>query len=261
MEAPRQPPRYSVIAEWLRAQCEGLPPGSLLPSEAELAARFEVSRMTARHAVQQLERSGHVERRRGAGSFVAPRPLHRSVGTLVSFTEDMARRGMRSSSAVLEAEVGVDAHHAALLGLDPGAWLVKLVRVRYADDRSLALERVFLPGQFADVLEADLETGSLHAALRARGRQISNGHAQVAARMATEEELKVLGLAPPAALLVESRLIYDTSGRAVESTETAYIASRWVIDNGWFTAGKASAQETAAPMAPAQVPSTPTTTS
>src|SRR3546814_9536273 len=97
----------------------------------------------------------------------------------------MARRGMRSSSTVLEAEVGVDAHHAALLGLDPGAWLVKLVRVRYADGRSLALERVFLPGGFADVLEADLETGSLHAALRARGREISHGHGHVTDRKST----------------------------------------------------------------------------
>src|SRR3546814_11448788 len=94
----------------------------------------------------------------------------------------MARRGMRSSSTVLEAEVGVDAHHAALLGLDPGAWLVKLVRVRYADGRSLALERVFLPGGFADVLEADLGTGPPHAALPSRGPETAHGHGTGPAR-------------------------------------------------------------------------------
>jgi DNA-binding transcriptional regulator YhcF (GntR family) len=95
--------RYQEIERWLRRRVLRSAPGDPLPSESELAARFGVSRMTARQAVQNLAAEGLVQRRRGAGTFVAPRPIHRHVGSLMSFTEDMRRRGMKASSRLLEA--------------------------------------------------------------------------------------------------------------------------------------------------------------
>ena len=44
--------RYQEISDWLTAQCATLPPGSAVPSEAQLAEQFKVSRMTARHALE-----------------------------------------------------------------------------------------------------------------------------------------------------------------------------------------------------------------
>lgn len=232
MSDPR--PRYQAIEEWLVEQCRILPAGSLLPSEAELATRFSVSRMTARQAVQNLANSGLVERRRGAGTFVSPPRIHRKENVLLSFTEDMKLRGMASSSKVLKAHLISSPDTAIALGLAPTSWIVELVRVRFADRVPVALERVALPGEFNGVLEHDLETGSLHAALRSMGRQISHAHGYVTARLADEEEAELLELELPASLLVESRVIYDDSDRPVERTETSYVASRWVIDTGSY---------------------------
>ena len=227
-------PRYQDIEDWLTEQCNTLPPGSLLPSEPELAAQFSVSRMTARQAVQNLARAGRIDRRRGAGTFVAPPQLHRGEGVLLSFTEDMRRRGMKASSRTIRAEVVTSPDDAVALGLQPSSWVVKLERVRYADGIPLAVERVCLPGALSAVLDTDLENTSLHEWIRSQGYSISNATGYVTARLADKTDAELLGLTPPAALLVESRTIYDGSNRPLERTETAYVAARWVIDTGMY---------------------------
>jgi GntR family transcriptional regulator len=228
--------RYLDIEEWLRALCASLPSGSVLPTEVEVAEKFEVSRMTARQAFQRLAQLGVIERRRGAGSFVLPPRLHREEAILRSFTQDMLARGLTPSSKILQAEVGTAPAAASALGLSPAQWVVTIVRVRYADDVAVALERTALPGEFAPVLEADLERGSLHQALADLGREMGRASGYVTARLATSEEARLLDQAPPVALLVETRLITDRSGRPVESTESAYVGSRWVMDTGSFVA-------------------------
>lgn len=227
---------YLQIEEWLTEQCFVLPPGSALPSETEVAEQFGVSRMTARRAFQRLARQGMIERRRGAGSFVRPPQLHREEALLRAFTEDMRGRGIEASSRVLRAEVARLPEQATILGLPPSTPLVVIERVRLADGIPVALEQAVLPGEFTPVLEADLERGSLHRALADLGRELGRATGQVTARIATEDEARLLLIDSPAALLVETRLISDTSGRAVESTETAYVGSRWILDTGSFVA-------------------------
>ncbi len=232
-------PRYQEIEEWLGEQCKSLPAGALLPSEPELATKFSVSRMTARQAVQNLARAGVVERRRGAGTFVAPPRLHRREGLLLSFTEDMRMRGMRSTSQLISGELIIAPEDAIALGLQPSDWIVRLERVRYADNLPLAVERVSLPGEFAPVLDYDLEHGSLHAALRDMGRKISHSRGYVTARLATDAEAEALAISSRSPLLVEFRTVYDDAERPVERTETCYVASRWVIDTGTYAAAPA----------------------
>ena len=138
---------------------------------------------------------------------------------------------------MLSGELVISPEDAIALGLQPSAWVVRLERVRYADDMPLAIERVSLPGEFSPVLEHDLERGSLHEALRSMGRLISHSRGYVTSRLATDEEAKILGLIAPAPLLVEIRTVYDNAERPVERTETCYVASRWVIDTGTYALG------------------------
>jgi len=192
--------------------------------------------MTARHAFQRLAQRGVIERRRGAGSFVRPQQLHREEALLRSFSEDMRGRGIEPGSRLLRAEVTRIPDQAAALGLRANERVVVIERVRLADGVPVALERAVLPGEFAPVLEADLEKESLHQALANLGRVLGRATGHVTARIADLDEARLLEVEPPAALLVETRLISDDAGRAVESTETAYVAARWVIDTGSFVA-------------------------
>lgn len=223
-------PRYLEIGEWLTAECDRLPVGTLLPSESQLAERFGVSRMTARHALESLREAGRIERRRGVGSFVAGPQLHRRDAALRSFSEEVAVRGMSAGSIVLETSMVVRPAEAAALGLDPKSPLVYVDRVRLADGVPMARERVHMPERYRAVLDADLATGSLHDALSELGAQLVRTRGVVTSRLATSEECELLQVGEPAALLVETRTVTDGAGVPVETTETAYIGARWAID-------------------------------
>jgi GntR family transcriptional regulator len=244
--------RYQEIERWLRRRVRRSAPGDPLPSESELAARYRVSRMTARQAVQNLAAEGLVQRRRGAGTFVAPRPIHRHEGSLMSFTEDMRRRGMKASSRLLQA--GLRAATSAdvdALRLPGAARVVAISRLRLADGVPLAIEHAALPAECAGVLADDLETGSLHESLVARGRVPSVSRSWIRARLATAVESRLLEVPRRAALLLERRIIYDTDERPLEHTETAYNADRYAIDAVFGVSPSASLPNSAAPIAPA----------
>lgn len=221
---------YREIAGWLSERCAELPPGSPLPSELQLSEMFGVHRMTARHALETLRVAGKIERFRGAGSFTAQPPLHRDEATLHSFTQEIRRRGETPSSIVVEQRLEMLPERAMVMGLDPRQPLVRIYRVRCADDVPLALEASYLPGELSDALNQDFSTTSLHQWLRDAGYRPAKATGFISARLATERECKLLGHDAPTALLVESRTIRDHEGRVVESTETAYLSSRWAID-------------------------------
>ncbi len=69
-------PRYYQIVHQLEKfiQENNCTPGQKLPSEKELQTTFGVSRITARRALEEMERSGLVIKHRGKGTYVA-KPL------------------------------------------------------------------------------------------------------------------------------------------------------------------------------------------
>ena len=91
-------PAYQRIRSviWKRIEAGQLKPGDVVDSERELAKIHRVSLMTARHALTSLEREGVVERRRGAGTFVAPPKIH--FNTLMSYSKQMASRCLVAGS-------------------------------------------------------------------------------------------------------------------------------------------------------------------
>src|SRR6266566_95546 len=139
-------PAYHRIQAAIRQRIEAahLKPGDAVTSERELAKAHQVSLMTARHALAGLEREGIVERRRGAGTFVAPPRIH--FNKLMSYTEQMSSRGLAPRSRVLSAKVIEDEQEiAARLGLPAASRMVKIERLRLTGEEPFALETCYLP--------------------------------------------------------------------------------------------------------------------
>lgn len=223
--------RYEDIAAFLRSEVAAATPGARLPSESQLCERFDVSRMTARAALQILDNEGLIVRRRGRGTFVASRPVQRLLGSPLSFSESMRRRGLATTSRLLAAGgVDVTSEDAAVLGLDDDQRPVVLERLRIASDVPMAIERAILHPSLSDVLDEDLAAGSLHAALERMGRIPTRAEAWVTARVADARERKLLDLDEPAVLLVERRVITDQDGAPLEHTETRYAAERYTFE-------------------------------
>src|SRR3979411_2932374 len=132
-------PAYQRIQGVIRKRIEAgqLRTGDSVASERDLAKIHQVSLMTARHALAGLEREGVVERRRGAGTFVAAPKIH--FNKLMSYSEHMSSRGLAPRSRVLFAKViEHEAEVAARLGLPATSALVKIERLRETGDEPFA---------------------------------------------------------------------------------------------------------------------------
>src|SRR5262245_2585022 len=204
-------PAYLTIEHALRAEIARLQPDDPLPTEAELGRRFGVSRMTAREGIRRLVDQGLLYRVRGRGSFVARAPVHRQPGRLLSFSQEMRARGLRPSSRVLEiTQQLAEPDQARSLGLAEGARVIVIRRVRLAAGSPMAPERSLLIPACGAVLGADLEQGSLHAALEALGRTPVLARGTVTPQAATAEDAAAFDIAAGTPLLVETRIVYDT---------------------------------------------------
>ena len=220
--------RYEQIASHLRELVANASPGDRLPSEAELSDQFEVSRMTARQAVQTLSAEGLIDRRRGAGTFVRSIPVPRDLGSPLSFTGSMRARGKSASSKLLEwGETKLTTDEATELGLEPGGAGIVLERLRYGDGTPMAIERVVMPPALADEIEFDPQKESLHDAFRSVGRRPTEAYAEVSAHRATKRQHDLLDLPQSGVVISELRTIYDQDGIALERTETSYAADRY----------------------------------
>ncbi len=240
-----EPTLYQKIEHWLRARILEGREGDPLPSEADLAVQFGVSRMTARQAIQNLAAEGLVTRRRGSGTYIAPKPLHRHAGPLMSYSLDMKRRGMVPGSRLVTAMLRDPSESESdALRLGQRARVVCIQRVRLADGTPMAYDVCCLTPDCAPVLARDLEVGSLHEALRDLGREPTVAQSWIGARTATPAEARLLDLPPKSPVLVERRIISDQDGVPLEFTISVFNAARYVIDATFSLAATTASEPT-----------------
>jgi GntR family transcriptional regulator len=120
--------------------------GDQLPTEDSLIARFGVSRITVRRAIQNLVSRGLVEIRRGKGTFVAAPKITQDLKELSGFVEDMHALGRKATARVIGKEiVTADATVARQLALTRGERVIRIRRVRLADGVPLSFDETYLP--------------------------------------------------------------------------------------------------------------------
>jgi GntR family transcriptional regulator len=210
-------PAYKRIRSviWKRIETGQLKPGDVVDSERELARIHQVSLMTARHALTSLEREGVVERRRGAGTFVAPPKIH--FNKLMSYTEQMASRGLVACSRVLCIKlIDREPEIAARLALPPNSQLVKMERLRQAANEPFALESCYLSAEeFGGLVSAGLGRNSLFSTLEHDyGIELAHADEEVDATAADPRIAELCGVPRGTPLLRIRQVIYSTKGKA-----------------------------------------------
>lgn len=219
-------PLYSQISEPLeRLIATGaLAPGQLIEDEVSMAQRLEVSRPTARRALQDLVARGLLTRRRGAGTRVTPTHVRRSLG-LTSLNDDLLRAGLTPSTEVLSYSVALaDTEDAELLQVEEKTEIVRIERLRYIDDQPLALLTNLLCSDVAPSL-TQLADHGLYACLGERGIRLVSATQVIGARTVTAEEAETMAMKPGDPILTMVRTAYDSTGRVIEYGSHIYNAS------------------------------------
>jgi len=216
-------PSYLALADELERFVDGARAGDRIPSEHDLVVRHEVSRLTARAAVQELERRHLVRRVRGSGTFVARRIEYRISGDMPpSWSETVRRAGGEPHRSILGVgRVVAPAHVRAALDLRAGARVVAITRLGTVDGLVADLGTSWVPSDVVDGLDTFLaDGGSLYSSLvaagqRPRRRWTSARLDAVPAEAASQLELE----GRPLVWRIESCNEDDTTGRPIELVE------------------------------------------
>ena len=136
-------PLYFQISEPIASAIQDgtLAAGTRLEDELSMAKRLQVSRPTARQALQRLVDRGLLTRRRGVGTLVAPTRVHRPM-ELTSLHSDLVAAGLTVTTAVLDYdEHPATEEEAELLETQAETPIVRLVRLRSTDDEPIEIGR------------------------------------------------------------------------------------------------------------------------
>jgi GntR family transcriptional regulator len=225
-------PVYKRIQSSIRKRIESaeLRPGDAVASERELARTHKVSLMTARHALAGLELEGIVERRRGAGTFVAAPKIH--FNKLMSYTEHMSSRGLAPRSRVLVAKVVEDEQEvAARLGLSAASPLVKIERLRLTGEDPFALETCYLPAaEFSALATSPLARSSLFSTLEHDySVELAYADEEIDATAADVNVAQLLEVHKSAPVLRIRQVIYSTKGKATMYVVGYYRSERHTL--------------------------------
>ena len=229
-------PLYLQVVDLLvhRIRSGDLPHGKQVPSERELADDLDISRTTARIAVDKLVQLGVVYREQGRGTFVAE-PRMRNVRGFASFSGDVRGRGGEPGSSVLSFSLVEPTEEAATrLRLDPNEQVLELIRVRTADGIPVALQHHFIPARVAPGLEdVDMTDLSLFDILREKYFVYPAWtEAEVEAALPSPQERDVLGLEADEPVLIVSGLTFTNSFEVVETVRTVYRSAGFALYMG-----------------------------
>lgn len=207
--------------------------GEVLPGEQELARDFNVSRITAKRALNELAASGFVVRERGRGTRVTERPQQPSARTsLDGWLENISQMGVATEARVLEfGYVPASAVVAHSLDIAEGDRVQRAVRVRSQGGHSLSHLTTWLPARIGEEFGAgDLEKWPLLHLLERAGIQVASARQTVSATLADPLVASALEIDAGAPLLEVTRVVSDADGRPVEFIRVLYRPDRYQFE-------------------------------
>lgn len=215
-----RPIRYRIIADDLRGRVVGgeLHHGAVLPSEADLSARYEASRVTIRRALEALRDEGLLESRQGFGWSVAADPVPQDLNRLSTIDGQLAAAGVRSERRVVSfrfrrTPVRVREHLS-------GRSVLEVVRLHLADGRPFARVTVWCPEELgASLSRDDVERSAFLEQLPVR---LGGATQTIGADAATPADADLLDVPAGSPVLVAERVTRDRSGVAVLVSEHVF---------------------------------------
>jgi GntR family transcriptional regulator len=202
-------------------------PNGMLPSEAELSQRFDVSRATVREALSQLEQRGVVLRRHGVGTFVTLYPKIDAGLEELQSLETLARRiGLktRMGDPVIEERPAARAE-ADCLQVEPKTPVLSIARVIATGTRPIAYLIDTVPTSFMQ--RRDLDHGFhgsvLDLFLRREDVALSHSRTDISVKSASELVARKLRVPRGEPLHELEAQLYTREGRVIDYSQSYFV--------------------------------------
>lgn len=195
--------------------------GDQLPSERELCELYQLSRITVRQALQELERDGLIEKKHGKGTFIADKTLQQNLVNLYSFTEEMKKLGKVPRTEVIDFErIKLSSRICSTMNLKPESEATKIIRLRFADNKPLMYETTYLPQScFPGLTRENFEKQSMYEIFRHDfHKQVSRAVEKFTATTLYSNEAKFLNETRDDLAILIKRFGYDNDDQMIEYT-------------------------------------------
>lgn len=203
--------------------------GAKIPTEVELIAEYDVSRITIRRAVEELCKEGYLEKNQGRGTYVKNKKIFRKIEHNINFSNSCEANGMIPSALVTQRTVLTKTSPGRVghPDLDQEAILF-LQRVRLADNIPVMLENNYFPyNSYSYLLTEDLD-GSLYKLLASHNTQIGCSHnSYIDALKADQKQAQLLNISVGDPLFLLYTELYDTHNHLIYVGKEYIVASRY----------------------------------
>ncbi|WP_028562833.1 GntR family transcriptional regulator [Paenibacillus pinihumi] len=201
-----------------------------IPAEVDISAHFNVSRPTVRQAINELVVEGYLVRQKGKGTFVMkPKISQAFLQNLESFNNEMTKKGLEPSTKVIGLEViECDEKAGDALRIPAGSKVIKLRRLRYANDEPIVYVITYLPyDRCLPIMDKNLEFESLYSILReVCGLSLLKAVRNLEAVLAGEYEADLLDIEKGAPIQYIKSVTYLEDGSPIEYSLAKYRGDR-----------------------------------
>ncbi|KUN02967.1 GntR family transcriptional regulator [Streptomyces yokosukanensis] len=218
---------HEVIAESIREQIRvgELTIGSALPSESQLCERWKSSRGPVRQALATLRAEGVITGGSGKPPVVCTTSIPQPFDSLLSYSAWARAIGRSAGQRTLELALRpADPLVAPKLGIDEGARVVQVLRLRYLDGERAMLERATFVEHVGRLLfDFDCDSGSIWAYLQSRGVNFSTASHIIDAVAADPLDSEHLEVTEGSPLLRQQRTARTADGEVIEYHDDRYL--------------------------------------
>ena len=228
-------PKYYILKQKISKMIdeEEFGANELIPSERELMAKYDVSRITVRKALDDLVNEGYLYRIQGKGTFVRGDEFDQDLFQLTSCTEEIKKMGMTPTKKIIDSGiVQADKMRQRLLHIKENDNLFFLTRVYYADGQPLNFTTTYLPCRlFPDIDRFDFAKDSIYEVLESNyAVKITKATRTLEAVSISEEIGEYLDMAENSPVLLFRGVTWgNVSGteRPVESFKSYYRSDKF----------------------------------
>lgn len=221
-------PLYYQLKQLMIDNIKGhvLKEGEAVPTEEELCALLNISRPTVRQAFSALVTEGYLDRVKAKGTFITrPKIEGNFIQNIESFNQEMKNKGLTPSTRLLSIkESTVYPEILEKLQLPTGSWVIRIERLRFADDQPIVHVTTYVPyKRFKGILKEHLDQDSLYEIL---GKKFDT-YAQrvtrnVQATNADQQLSELLNVPVNSPLLYITTTAYSQSGQPFEYSLATY---------------------------------------